>query len=273
MTLWELRRKAAERLKDVSGDSAGFEADQIMRFVFGKTALTGLNRDEAGEKETAGVNEILSRREAGEPLQYIFGEWGFMGLPFYVRPGVLIPRADTEILCEKALSLIRERPYRTVLDLCCGSGCIGISIRKYAAADVTCADIDEGCLRLAEENAERNGVRVTLARGDLFDAVGDRRFDLICCNPPYLSDADMASLQEEVRHEPALALYGGRDGLEYYRRISAEYREHLNPDGAMLLEIGSALADQAGKQFPGSDIIQDYAGLPRVILIGGSFIS
>ena len=273
MTLWELRRKAAERLKDVSGDSAGFEADQIMRHVFAGSALAGLNRAEAGEEETARLEEILSRREEGEPLQYIFGEWSFMGLPFSVRPDVLIPRADTEILCEKALSLIRERSYRTVLDLCCGSGCIGISVRKFTEADVTCADIDEDCLRIAEENAERNGVCVTLARGDLFGAVGDRRFDLICCNPPYLSEEDMASLQTEVRHEPVLALYGGRDGLDYYRRISVEYRRHLNPGGAMLLEIGSAQADPVGRLFPEPEIIKDYAGLPRVILIGGSSLS
>ena len=271
MTLWELRRKAAERLKSISGDSAWFEADQIVRCVFPESAPAGPDQREAGPEKIARLETILSRREAGEPLQYIFGEWDFMGLSFSVRPGVLIPRGDTEILCEKALSLIRAKRYKTVLDLCCGSGCIGISIRKYADADVTCADIDETCLKLVKENAARNGVTVSLAQGDLFGAVGGCRFDMICCNPPYLSEADMAVLQKEVRHEPALALYGGTDGLDYYRRISAEYRRHLNPGGAMLLEIGSTQADPVGRLFPGSEIIKDYAGLPRVITIGGSF--
>ncbi len=270
MTLWQLRRKTAERLKSISGSSSGFEADQIIRFVFPKADFACLDHTEAAADDIARLDEIISRREAGEPLQYIFGEWDFMGLPFSVIPGVLIPRGDTEILCERAISLIRERSYRTVLDLCCGSGCIGISIRKYADADVTCADIDPDCLRIARENAERNGVSVTFAQGDLFDAVPSCRFDLICCNPPYLSKADMASLQKEVRHEPVLALYGGEDGLDYYRRISKEFRRYLNPGGAMLLEIGSAQADSVGKMFPKSELLHDYAGLPRVITIGGS---
>ncbi|MBQ6425495.1 MAG: peptide chain release factor N(5)-glutamine methyltransferase [Clostridia bacterium] len=270
MTLWQLRRKAAERLKSISGDSAGFEADQIIRFVFPGDALKRAEHTDADEEAAARVDEIVSRREAGEPLQYIFGEWEFMGLPFTVRPGVLIPRADTEILCEKALSLIRSGPYRTVLDLCCGSGCIGVSLRKYSDAEVTCADIDENCLALAKENAGRNGVDVALLQGDLFDAVAGRRFDLICCNPPYLSEADMDSLQTEVRHEPALALYGGRDGLDYYRRIAKDYERFLSPGGTMLLEIGSAQEAPVRRLFPKAEVIHDYAGLPRVITIGGS---
>ena len=109
MTLWQLRRKTAERLKCISGSSSGFEADQIIRFVFSKADFACLDHTEAAADDIARLDEIISRREAGEPLQYIFGEWDFMGLPFSVMPGVLIPRGDTEILCERAISLIRER--------------------------------------------------------------------------------------------------------------------------------------------------------------------
>ena len=183
------------------------------------------------------LGEMLARRLAGEPLQYILGEWELMGLPFRVDARALIPRQDTETLVEAALGLIKERGYRTVLDLCCGTGCIGISLAALSGAAVTLADISADALALARENAEKNGVCARVTETNLFSNI-KRSFDLIACNPPYLSDADMAALQREVRFEPALALYGGADGLDFYRRIRTEYAAHLNPGGALLLEVG-----------------------------------
>ena len=273
MTIFEAYNHTKRVLENAGVEDVVFEAKQIVKHITGLTntqILTGYANALTAYQQN-NLEAVLQQRALRYPLQYIFGEWSFYGNDFFVGPGVLAPRPDTEILVEHCLAFLESRPKPEVLDLCAGSGCIGISLRKYADAEVTCADVDRFCLEVTEENAERNGVHVALAQGDLFKAVAGIRFDLICCNPPYLSDADLASLQEEVRHEPALALYGGADGLDYYRRIAEEYRRFLNPGGAMLLEIGAAQADPVGSMFPGADIIRDYAGLPRVLIIGGAF--
>lgn len=174
------------------------------------------------------LGEMLARRLAGEPLQYILGEWELMGLPFRVDARALIPRQDTEMLVEAALGLIKERGYRTVLDLCCGTGCIGISLAALSGAAVTLADISADALALARENAEKNGVCARMTETNLFSNI-KRSFDLIACNPPYLSDADMAALQREVRFEPALALYGGADGLDFTAASARSMRRTSTP--------------------------------------------
>lgn len=187
----------------------------------------------------------LSRRIAGEPLQYITGRADFMGLRFHVDPRVLIPRADTENLVEQALYLLKNtnKPHPAVLDLCTGSGAIGISIAKmFPKADVTLTDISPDALDIARMNAEINGVNVRFAQGDLFEAIGETKFDLVVSNPPYIPRADLAGLQREVQAEPKLALDGGESGLDFYRRIAREARFYLNPEGAVALEVGEGQA-------------------------------
>ena len=131
---------------------------------------------------------------------------------------------------------------------------------------MTASDISAACVLNAEENARRNGVRLSVRQGDLFEQITDR-FDLITCNPPYLSDADMRALQEELRYEPAIALHGGADGLDLYRRIAETYRAHLNSGGALLLEIGATQAEPVGRLFPGAALHYDYQKLPRFIVV------
>ena len=268
-TIREALRAAQAALAPVAGEEAAREARLFFCHALGWDMARLLSRQSdifPGEYEKM-LEEMLARRLAGEPLQYILGEWELMGLPFRVDARALIPRQDTETLVEAALGLIKERGYRTVLDLCCGTGCIGISLAALSGAAVTLADISVDALALARENAEKNGVCARVMETDLFSNITGS-FDLIACNPPYLSDADLAALQREVRFEPALALYGGEDGLDFYRRIRTEYAAHLNQRGALLLEVGFGQAAAVCALFgENAYVLRDLCGVERVVAV------
>lgn len=210
------------------------------------------------------LEELVSRRKSGEPLQYILGKWEFMGLPFYTRPCALIPRQDTETLCEKALAI----GGKTLLDLCCGTGCIGVSLAKLGGFEVTFGDISRDCIDLARENAALNGVAGSFVLTDMFGNISGS-YDMICVNPPYIPTSDLALLQAEVKREPALALDGGADGLDFYRRISRDYAAHLNPGGALLMEVGAGQAEDVAAMFPNAGRIEDICGIERVVTVRG----
>jgi release factor glutamine methyltransferase len=199
--------------------------------------------------------QALSRREGGEPLQYVEGFAYFYGRRFLVDPRVLIPRSDTETLCEAALE--RLKPGMRALDLCAGSGILAITMAlERLGAYVAGSDISPDALEVARENARRLGAKVEWAQGDLFGAVSGA-FDLIACNPPYLT-----------AREPGLALYGGADGLDFYRRIALELPERLNSGGFALFEAGLGQAgDVAGLLAPLGKIaiIKDICGADRVV--------
>ena len=224
---------------------------------------------EALERLTA----MLARRCAGEPVQYILGSADFMGLKFEVSPGVLIPRQDTETLVEAALIALQgagERP--DVLDLCTGSGCIGLSLASLAPhARVTLSDASREALEIAKRNMHALGVKADLRHGDLFAAVGRARFDLIVSNPPYIPRGDLAELQKEVQYEPRMALDGGPDGLDFYRRIAADAEKHLNPGGSIYLEVGIGEAPavlallKASLPCVEAGTIRDLNGIERVV--------
>lgn len=210
------------------------------------------------------LEELVSRRKSGEPLQYILGKWEFMGLPFYTRPCALIPRQDTETLCEEALSI----GGKTLLDLCCGTGCIGVSLAKLGGFEVTFGDISPDCLGLARENAALNGVAGSFVLTDMFGNISGS-YDMICVNPPYIPTSELASLQAEVKREPRLALDGGADGLDFYRRISRDYAAHLSPGGTLLVEVGAGQAEDVAEMFPKAEIIKDICGIKRVVAVRG----
>ncbi|MBA4347677.1 MAG: peptide chain release factor N(5)-glutamine methyltransferase [Clostridiales bacterium] len=219
------------------------------------------------DEQITDLGEMLERRLKGEPLQYILGEWEFFGLPFYVDSRALIPRQDTELLVETAIRIIRDRKYYTCLDLCTGTGCIGISIVKNTDIQMTASDISRDALALAKENADLNDVNMNFVESDVFQCI-DGKFDLIVCNPPYLSLDDMQSLQQELTFEPKFALYGGGDGLDFYRRIAREYRDHLNKNGMLLLEIGSGQTKSAASVFDANtSVLNDLGGNPRVLVV------
>ncbi|MBR1822232.1 MAG: peptide chain release factor N(5)-glutamine methyltransferase [Clostridia bacterium] len=219
------------------------------------------------------LERMLSRRCAGEPVQYILGSADFMGLKFQVGPGVLIPRQDTETLVEAALIALQGASAApAVLDLCAGSGCIGLSLASLAPhARVTLADVSREALETARENMHALGVKAELRHGDLFAAVGRERFDLIASNPPYIPRGELAGLQREVQYEPRLALDGGADGLDFYRRIAAEAERHLNPGGAIYLEVGAgeapAVLELVKAHLPcvEAGTIKDLNGVERVV--------
>ena len=269
MPVAELIRLCKIRLEPVAGEEALQQAKWIVSTVIGvePSAVSIHNWMQATEDQIEIIGELMEKRLSCEPLQYILGEWEFYGLPFYVDERALIPRQDTELLVETAIREISIRGYQTCLDLCTGSGCVGITIVKKTGIRVTCSDVSEEAQSLARENMELNEIEVKLIGSDLFEQIPGK-FDLIVCNPPYLSKEDMEELQKEVSFEPSLALDGGADGLDFYRRIAREYREHLNPNGLLLLEIGSTQAETAAALFgANTSVLNDLAGNPRVLLV------
>lgn len=241
--------------------------------------------------------DIVHRRALGEPLQYITGVQNFMGIDFMVNENVLIPRQDTERLVENARLIIESKttkktaepdsPYIyeaiparknwKVLDLCCGSGAIGVSIAKLCpnVKKVLCSDISGEALAVAKQNAKAAGVekKTDFAMGDMFEALGKRaRFDMIISNPPYIETGIIPTLQREVReYEPMLALDGGQDGLDFYRTIIQNAPAYLDKKGILMLEIGYNQAEQISsmleetQSFAKIEIVRDYGGNNRVV--------
>lgn len=270
MTIREALSSGTRRLEGAGVPDAAYDAAQLLAWLLGEDALAmRLNafRELAQEKRAA-YDALLRRREAREPLQYILGEAPFMGLTFFVRPGVLIPRYDTEVLCEAALE--RLRPGMSVLDIGTGSGALAVSLARLCpGCDVTAVDVSEDALAVAGENARRLGAPVHFVQSDCFEALAQQRYDMIVSNPPYISDEEMAQLMPEVRREPELALRGGGDGLAFYRRIADQASAHLREGGWLLFEIGwqqreaveALLARHIGAPFS----LRDYGDHWRVV--------
>ena len=217
---------------------------------------------------------IAERRAKHEPLQYLLGAWEFYGLHIEVGEGVLIPRADTETLVDAAVSFLHHRNAPRVVDLCTGSGCIALAVRaNLPSAEVTGIDISADALRYAEKNAAALFPDVRLCCGDVLSpetAAAFAGLDCITCNPPYLSEADMAVLQKEVTYEPALALFGGADGLDFYRSVTALWRHTLQSGGMLAYEVGigqhEAVSEiMAENGFTGIRVIPDLNGTARVV--------
>lgn len=234
--------------------------------------------------------ELIDRRSKGEPVQYIMGSQEFMGLEFIVNENVLIPRQDTETLVEDALEIINTGTLRgedmdvkrkewDILDLCTGSGAIGVSLARIAnKVNVTCSDISEGAIKVAKENAQKHGVAksVKFEQGDLFKPFSKhfrkQKFDMIISNPPYIKSSVISTLQREVcEHEPLSALDGGESGLDFYERIVSGVGSHLRKSGVLLLEIGhdqgeavSGLLSRNG-EFTSIRVLKDLANRDRIV--------
>ena len=239
MTIREALRLAAARLEQAGVPDADVDAAYLLASVLKEDTLAmRINgHRELAAPQRAAFDALCDRRAAREPLQYILGETEFMGLTFHVEPGVLIPRADTEILVEKALAWMK--PGARVLDIGTGSGAIAVSLAKLGRqAQVTAVDVSDRALEIARQNAKRNGAAVEFVKSDCFSALKGRKYDMIVSNPPYISEDEMRGLMPEVTREPELALFGGADGLDFYRRISREAPEYLNEGGCLLFEIG-----------------------------------
>lgn len=270
MTIREALRAATARLEQADVPDADVDASYLLASVLKEDTLAmRINGHRAlTEEQEKAFDALCDRRTAREPLQYILGETEFMGLTFHVEPGVLIPRADTEILVEKALKVMP--PNARVLDIGTGSGAIAVSLARLGqAARVTAVDVSDKALEIARKNAESNGADVEFVKSDCFSALQGRKYDMIVSNPPYISDEEMQTLMPEVRQEPELALFGGGDGLDFYRRISREATEHLNEGGFLLFEIGWLQKDAVSalmRTFIGEPFaLRDYGRNWRVV--------
>ena len=235
------------RLKRAGVESAQLEAREILCYAADKTR-DQFYRDMplyvSAELERR-VEELVQRRMAGEPVAYIIGEWEFYGLPLDVSRDVLIPRMDTELLAERGILKARESGEGArVLDLCAGSGCVGLAIAANAPeCRVVLGELSEGALRVCKQNIRRNelNARVTCLSVDALEAPSSTLwdFDAIVCNPPYIPSGDIEALDVSVReYEPRIALDGGEDGLEYYRAIAEKWKSALRLGGALIFEVG-----------------------------------
>ena len=268
-----------QRLREAGVEGAQLEARELLCHAAGKSReqfyrdMALYAPDPVEEKLAA----LVERRLAGEPVAYLIGEWEFYGLTLDVTPDVLIPRMDTEVLAERAILLARAAGEGArVLDLCAGSGCVGLAVAaNVPTCRVVLADVSEAALKICKGNVRRNelNARVTCVQADALQkpdaALWD--FDVIACNPPYIPTGDLAGLDVSVRdYEPRSALDGGADGLDFYRAITARWGSALRLGGSLLFEVGinqamdvAALLERSG--FEDIQSTQDTQGIPRVV--------
>lgn len=271
-----LRQGEARLHAGPHAERARLDAETLLLHLTGKDRawlLTHLNEDFGGCK-SIGYSQLIERRAAGEPIQYITGECEFFGLPFRVNRDVLIPRPETEHLVEKVIELAAYVTQPRIVDVGTGSGAIAIALaHKVANAEVAAIDISSAALQVAKENAEYNGVaeRLRFLEGDLLAPVAGEQFDFVVSNPPYVASGDCETLSVEVRdHEPELALFAGSHGLDIYRRLTPAAYESVVPGGFVLFEIGYGQAEPIAQLLRAAgfkDIVftEDLQGIDRVI--------
>lgn len=250
---------------------ARFDAAELYRLATGRDPRLD---DGPSAAEAARLSALAERRAAREPLQYILGEWDFMDFTLKVGPGVLCPRADSEIVCESALALLQGRERPVVYDLCAGTGCLGLGIARHSpGALVTCVEKSPEAWHYLTANTAQTGVRTVQA--DVFTyykTLPAEGADLIISNPPYLTGAEMRALMPETAQEPAMALDGGTDGLDFYRLLTEKYRDAVRPGGWLVLEIGYAqgpavLALGTACGWVNASCRKDYGGNDRAVLL------
>ena len=266
---------ATARLTEAGCEDAAFDARCLLE------DLGGLSRGHAADDtlltapQQSALDTALAQRAEGRPLQYILGEWEFLTLTLKVGEGVLIPRPDTELLCEVAAEQLRGMTAPRVLDLCAGSGCVGLGVASlHPDAVVTEVELSDAALGYLKENVLRYPDYAVIVRQANvltdFDAF-DGPYDAILSNPPYSPTADLATLQKEVQREPQMALDGDADGLKFYRTIAEHWCDKLSPDGFVAVEVGIGQAEDVAALFAAqglenAGIYPDLAGIPRVVL-------
>lgn len=264
-------QKLCARLMMAGVPDARFDAAQLYTFVTGRDHRL----DDGPTAEEASRLQVLAERRAGrEPLQYLLGEWDFLDFTLKVGRGVLCPRADSEVVCETAIELLKDSEAPVVYDLCAGTGCLGLGIaRAVPSAKVTCVELSHDAWPYLTANVAGTGVQAV--QDDIltyYNRLPSGGADLIISNPPYLTAEEMAHLMPETAREPAIALDGGADGLDFYRLLTAHYRDALRPGGWLVLEIGCAqaadvLALGAANGWVNGSCRKDYGSNDRVVLL------
>ncbi len=274
ITIKQLVDTGINKLKAAGIDEADAHGELIAAFVLNKsrTFIRAFGQNIIFEKEEKLFNKIVDEKLLGRPLAHIIGEAEFLGRIFTISPTVLIPRPETEELVQQAVKNLAIKQPANILDLCTGSGCIGISLAfLFHNAKVISADISRKALEVAQKNAENLNVkkRMEFVQSDLFADISGS-FDFIISNPPYIPTDVITTLSPEVRCEPSLALDGGEDGLQIIRRIVEAAPKYLNPNGMLALEIGCGQVEKVVKFFKSKNwrtpsTGKDMAGIERFV--------
>ena len=309
MKLQELIQNSKYELDSLNVEDADIKLKILIEYVFkiSKEKLILKYKDEINNKKVEEFRKLLKKLENGIPIQYIINNQEFMGLNFYVDEDVLIPQPDTEILVEEVIKYCNElrnnepedketnKDYKEniekepiinkedkninkktikILDLCTGSGIIGISIYKYLEnVEIYASDISQKALNIAEKNTNLNNAKINFINSDMFENIHIKDFDIIVSNPPYIESKVIKSLSKEVQNEPKLALDGGEDGLKFYRSILENANDYLRKNGAIFLEIGYDQKEKIEEILKSYNIyketkcIKDFGGNNRVIII------
>ncbi len=276
--LGDVLKLAAQYLKERSDPNPRRHAEDLLSHVLKEPRLNlYLQFDRPlQEDELSAYRALLKRKATGEPVEYICGELAFFGCQLLVTPDVLVPRPETEVLLEKACDQIKDRPLsgKQVWDICCGSGCIGLGLKKrYPELAVALADLSDQALSVAQENAKRNQLTVELLCGDLLAPFQGRKADFVFCNPPYISKKEFHLIDRSVKDfEPALALIGGESGLLYYERLKCELPTYLNPRARVFLEMGTGQGEAVLDLFNAGHwkekrVEKDWAGHDRFFFL------
>lgn len=274
MTRRDWYAQAASRLSATGCEDAAFDARCLLEDIGGMPRGHAPDATVLTEGQTAALARALEERADGRPLQYILGEWEFLTLTLAVGEGVLIPRADTECLCEQVARHLAGMEHPRVLDLCAGNGCVGLGIASLCpAAQVTAVELSDTALTFLRENVARYpDYAVTVRQADVlrdFDTFANG-WDAIVSNPPYIPSADLAGLMREVQHEPRMALDGDTDGLRFYRAIAEHWVPKLRDGGVCAVEVGIGQAADVAALFTVAGlkdvcITRDFGGVERVV--------
>ena len=266
---------ATARLMAAGCEDAAFDARCLLEDLGGMPRGTAADDTPLTDAQESALTAALTEREAGRPLQYILGEWEFLTLTLKVGEGVLIPRPDTELLCEAAAERLRDVSAPRVLDLCAGSGCVGLGVASLKSdATVTAVELSDAALGYLRQNVARYpDYAVTVRQADVltdYDTFTDG-YDAILSNPPYIPTADLPALQREVQHEPRMALDGAADGLQFYRVIAEHWCDKLTENGFCAVEVGIGQAADVAALFSAAglantEILRDFGGVERVVI-------
>ena len=279
MNARQMLRSAAEELRQAGVPDPEYDSGMLLSEVTGRPHLelrAGMGPDPT-EEQAARYAQLIARRKAREPLQYLLGSVIFRSREILTGPGALIPRPETAELAEWAGAWIRQKAGAApkgfrILDLCCGTGCIGISLQTdFPETEVTLTDLSGEALAITRANLRKYGLACRTAQGDLFAPIEGEKFHLIVSNPPYIPTAECGTLQAEVLREPRMALDGGADGLDFYRRIAREAPAYLEKGGAVMMEFGIGEEEAIGRLMTEggaarTEIRRDAAGICRMIL-------
>lgn len=272
MLIKEAIRKGMISLKTNNIQEPNLKSRLLMQYILNKPRQYLLIHDneELTNKQEKAYLENIEKMIKGVPLQHITHSQEFMKMNFYVNENVLIPRPDTEILVEEVINIAKKINAKKILDLCTGSGAIAISLAKYIEnSQITAVDISEEALRIAKLNAVNNNVedKITFVKSDLFENIVKEKYDIIVSNPPYIKKDFMKKLDKEVQQEPYIALDGGYDGLDFYRKIISEGYQYLKFKGYLCMEIGY---DQKQEVFDMIEKQEKYSNTYSKIDLGGN---